>query len=184
MSNRLLSVENSVLLVVDVQEKFIDVVHEGEKLVEKTGILVQAASELGVPVVVSEQYTKGLGFTAPEVKALLPENTVVLEKAAFGCLADEAIRQHLTGLDRKQVLVCGLEAHVCVSQTVLQLLAEGYEVHVAYDAVTSRHKKSIKIALAKLEQAGAVPCSVEMALFEWMRCSTHPSFKTIQALIK
>src|SRR5690349_7099792 len=128
--SRLLSADNSMLLVIDVQEKFVPVIHDCDELVEKIEVLVQAAKRLNVPVVISEQYPAGLGPTVGELKNILPETAIVMEKTAFGCLGDQGMRDTIAGLNRRQVIVCGIEAHVCVNQTVHQLLADGYEVHV------------------------------------------------------
>ena len=181
----MLSVDNSVLLVVDIQEKFAPILPDSERLIQNAGILIDAARELGVPIVVSEQYPKGLGHTVPQLLEKLPaENAAVLEKTAFGCFEDSGIRAHLAALGRRQVLVCGLETHICVNQTAHQLLHAGYEVHIAEDAVASRAEQNREIALRKLRHSGAIASCVEMALFEWIADAKHPRFKQVQALIK
>jgi nicotinamidase-related amidase len=147
-------------------------------------VLVRAASILGIPVIVSEQYPKGLGHTVSKIKEVLPENALILDKTAFGCLGDNGIKAALAKVKRTQVLVCGLETHVCVNQTVHQLLDEGYEVHLATDALASREASNKSVGLRKMEQAGAIPSCVEMALFEWMGHSKHADFKELQGLIK
>jgi nicotinamidase-related amidase len=173
-----------MLLVVDIQEKFAAAINDFERVVERTGILIQACGQLGVPVVVSEQYPKGLGHTVPELSALLPPDATVLEKTAFGCGRDPQILAHLESLGRSQVMVCGLESHVCVNQTVHQLLAHAFQVHLIQDAIVARHQRDHKTALAKMQQSGAIPSGVEMALFELMADARHPSFKSLQSLIK
>jgi nicotinamidase-related amidase len=175
---------DSLLLVVDVQSRFVPVIHEGEVLVQHVGILMQAANLMGIPTLVSEQYPKGLGYTDERLQAFYGENTHRLEKEAFGCGADEAMAAWLKGQHKKQIVVCGIEAHVCVSQTVHQLLRVGYEVFLVENAVSSRTLENKRIALNRMASSGAVSVSTEMVLFEWMQTASHPNFKAIQALIK
>lgn len=182
--SRLLQADQAVLLVVDIQEKFATVLDDFERIVDRTGILMQACIQLNIPVVVSEQYPKGLGYTVPALRHILPANATILEKTAFGCGQDPTILTHLQTLQRSQVMVCGLESHVCVNQTVHQLLSHSFQVHLIQDAVAARHKHDHKTALAKMQQSGAIPSCVEMALFELMGDARHPCFKPLQALIK
>jgi nicotinamidase-related amidase len=182
--SRLLRPESALLLVVDVQEKFAPAINRFEHMTSRIRVLLQACGLLQVPVLVSEQYVKGLGHTVPQVLEVLPEDSLILEKTAFGCGADPAILQALTESGRRQIMVCGIEAHVCVNQTVHQLLTEDYQVHLIRDAVSSRHPADIETALAKMTQSGAIPSCVEMALFELMTDAKHPLFKEVQALIK
>jgi len=184
LSSRLLNPENTVLLVVDIQEKFLSVLPEPQTLLERVGVLVETCRQLGIPIVVTEQYPKGLGHTASALAERLPDTAVTLEKAAFGCGRDPEIFNHLAGLKRSQVLVCGIETHICVNQTVHQLLESGYQVHLVQDAVSSRHYRDHETALAKMQQSGAIPACVEMALFELLGTSRHPLFKQLQALVK
>jgi nicotinamidase-related amidase len=182
-ASRLLQADQAVLLVVDIQEKFA-ALDEFDRIVERTRILIQACTQLEIPVVVSEQYPKGLGHTVAALHTELPANAVILEKTAFGCGQDPAILDHLQRLQRTQVMVCGLESHVCVNQTVHQLLGHSFQVHLIQDAVTARHKRDHNIALAKMQQSGAIPSCVEMALFELMQDAKHACFKSLQTLIK
>lgn len=184
MTSRLLNAGESVLLVVDLQERLLSAMDQAERLVRNASILVKACSRLGVPVVVSEQYPQGLGPTASEIKAVLPEGATVLEKTAFGCLGDCGIRDHLDKLGRRQVILCGIEAHVCVNQTAHQLLEAGYQVHLAQDTTGSRSKKDYKTALLKMAQGGVIPSNVEMILFELLADARHEAFKEIQAFVK
>jgi len=184
MSNRLLRPETSCLLVVDIQEKFVPVIHEYDRVIANTRILLKAAGLLEVPVIVSEQYPKGLGHTVAELVDAFPLKTEVHDKTAFGCLEDAALRERLDALGRKQVVVAGIEAHVCVNQTVNQLLGAGYEVHLVEDALGSRIPESREIAVRKMVSCGAIASCVEMALFEWLGDAKHPRFKDVQALIK
>ena len=190
-SQRLLKASETVLLVVDIQEKLLAAMNadHGFRLVENTGILIKACRQLQIPIIVSEQYPKGLGHTYASLMALLAStgqdaNTKVIEKTAFGCMDDQGIRDAISWLRRRQVLVCGMEAHVCVSQTVHQLLSDSYSVHVVQDAVISRKTSDYKTAMQKMRHSGAVPSTTEMAVFELLADSKHEAFKEIQALIK
>lgn len=183
-ASRLLHPNHSLLLVVDVQEKFAPVIEHYERLLKKCAILIQACHVLEIPVVVSEQYPKGLGYTVEQLKRLLPAEAAVFEKISFGCGRSPELQQTLADLNRRQIIVCGIEAHVCVSQTVHQLLEEGYQVHTVQDAIGARHKLNYKAALAKMQQSGAIPATVEMALFELLGSASHKAFKQVQALIK
>lgn len=184
LAPRLLNPENAVLLVVDIQEKFLPGLAEPQMILERVGILAEVCQQLGLPIVVTEQYPKGLGHTAAALAKRLPDTAVILEKAAFGCGRDAGITNHLAGLQRSQILVCGIETHICVNQTVHQLLESGYQVHLVQDAVSSRHDRDHEVALAKMLQSGAIPACVEMALFELLGTSRHPLFKQLQALVK
>jgi nicotinamidase-related amidase len=172
--------ERAALVVVDVQEAFRKAVPSFERTAESAGKLVQGAAELGVPIAVTEQYPQGLGHTVPEVAEHLPQGTEPIEKVRFS--AAEADGFDLGGRD--QALVCGIETHVCVNQTVLDLLDEGLEVHVVADAVASRTDENRELGLHKAERAGAVLTSVETALFELLRGSDASEFKQVQALVK
>ena len=166
-------------MVVDVQEAFRPAVLDFERVVGNTATLVRGAHALAVPVVVTEQYPKGLGRTVPEVAEHL-NGTEPIEKVCFSAAAAD-------GFDtagRKQALLCGIETHVCVSQTAHDLLERGFDVHVARDAVTSRSEENREVGLRKMERAGAVVTSVETALFELLGAAGSDEFKTVQRLIK
>jgi nicotinamidase-related amidase len=172
--------ERATLVVVDVQEAFRKAVPPFDEIARAAGTLVQGVAAMNVPVVVTEQYPKGLGVTVPEVAEHLPDGVQPLEKVRFS--ATEADGFDLG--DRDQALVCGVETHVCVNQTVLDLIERGVEVHVARDAVGSRTKDNWKLGLHKVESAGAVITSVETALFELLGGSDAAEFKQVQALVK
>jgi nicotinamidase-related amidase len=172
--------ERAALVVVDVQEAFRKAVPDFGEVAAAAGTLAEGAASLGVPVIVTEQYPQGLGRTVPEVAEHLPEGTGPLEKVRFSAV--EADGFDLDG--RGQAIVCGVEAHVCVNQTVLDLLDRGVEVHLATDAVGSRTEENRSLGIHKAEQAGAVLTSVETALFELLRGSDAPEFKQVQGLVK
>jgi nicotinamidase-related amidase len=174
-----LEADRTILVVVDVQEGFRKAIPGFEKVAKATGTLIEGAEAIGVPIVVTEQYPKGLGETAPEVAEHLPEGTEPLEKVVFS--AAEAEGFDLQGRD--QALVCGIETHVCVNQTVLDLLESGVDVEVAEDAVGSRTEENKRVGLHKMEAAGAVLTSVETALFELLGRAGTDEFKRVQKLI-
>jgi nicotinamidase-related amidase len=177
--SRVLDRDRAALVVVDVQEAFRPAVGEFETVARNAGILVQGARALDLPVVVTEQYPKGLGHTVPEVADHL-DGVEPLEKVVFS-----AARADGFGLgDRDQALVCGIEAHVCVEQTVQDLLDRDVEVHVAADAVTSRSALNRRLGVEKMERSGAWVTSTEMALFELVGRAGTDEFKRIQALVK
>jgi nicotinamidase-related amidase len=171
--------DRAALVVVDVQEGFRQAIPDFERVAKATATLIEGAEAIGIPVIVTEQYPKGLGETASEVAEHLPDDTEPLEKVVFSAADAEGF--DLGGRD--QVLVCGIETHVCVNQTVLDLLDGGTEVQVAEDAVSSRTEENKRVGLHKMERAGAVLTSVETALFELLGRAGTDEFKTVQRLI-
>ena len=179
----MLDKKDCVLVIIDVQEKLVNAL-EKDTIIKKTATLAQAAKIIGIPTIVTEQYPKGLGSTVTQVKEAFGDDTVVLEKTSFSAMKEEAFFSHLKSHNRKQVLICGIETHICVHQTVSGLLAEGYEVYVAKDACASRAKYEFKQGIELMQSNGAKICCVEIALFEWLRTSKDEHFKEIQTLIK
>jgi nicotinamidase-related amidase len=174
-----LSAGTSMLCVIDVQERLVPAMSDGATAVSRCRRLAEAAGLLGVPIVATEQYRKGLGATVPELAPLLPPP---LEKLSFSCCgADGFLAAIPAGVG--QLVLCGLETHVCVAQTALDLLAAGYAVFLGVDAITSRHGCDRDIALRRLEAAGAVPTTSEAILFEWCRSASHPQFQAIRKLV-
>lgn len=179
MSARKLDADRAALVVVDVQDAFRKAVPDFERVARASATLVRGAEAIGIPIVVTEQYPQGLGGTVPEVRELFGDDFEPVEKVVFS--AAEAEGFDLGGRD--QALVCGIETHVCVNQTALDLLADGLEVHVCEDAVGSRFAESKQVGLQRMERAGAVLTSVETALFELLRGSDAAEFKEVQALV-
>jgi nicotinamidase-related amidase len=177
--SRNLDRDRTVLVVVDVQEAFRDVVGEFDAVAGNAAVLVRGARILGVPVLVTEQYPRGLGETVAELAEHL-DGIPRLEKVVFSAAQAEGF--DLGGRD--QALVCGIETHVCVAQTVADLLDEGLDVQVATDAVSSRTAANRRAGLAKMEATGAMLTSTEMALFELLGRAGTPEFKEVQALVK
>lgn len=171
--------DNTCLLLVDIQERLLPAMHDAAATLENIVWLTRIAQRLGVPVAAGEQYPKGLGHTHPELRALLPSEAVA-EKLEFSCVAAQCL-PHLPGGARRQVIVCGLEAHVCVLQTALELRALGRDVFVVADCVSSRRPADKELALARLRAHGVEIVSREMVVFEWLRRSGTPEFKEISA---
>lgn len=182
MHKKLLKQDDAVLLIIDVQEKFKKAMPNYEEIVHNVATLAKAAQILELPVVYTEQYPKGLGATVEEVKKHL-DGAKYFEKNQFSCCKDEYLMEYMEKLGRKQVIVCGLETHVCVSQTALDLLHFELQPHIIKDAVVSRSKENKKIGIEKMVNAGAIISCVEMALFELMKSAKHQCFKDVQKLI-
>jgi nicotinamidase-related amidase len=180
---RMLAAERSALLVIDLQESYRGKLHEEARVLRGAARLLDAAGVLGVPVLLTEQYPKGLGPTREEIASHLLPGCVRFEKTAFSALAAPGLLAHLRGLERDQVVVAGIETHVCVNQTVHGLLAEGLQPHVVRDAIGARFALEDEMGFAKLLGSGAVPGSVESVLFEWLRDSRAPTFKAVQKLV-
>jgi nicotinamidase-related amidase len=171
--------ERAALVVIDVQEAFRKALPDFNEVARATAALIGGAEATGVPIVVTEQYPKGLGHTAEEIARRLPEGVEPVEKICFS--AAEADGFDLGGRD--QAIVCGIETHVCVNQTVLDLLDEDVEVHLVTDAVGSRSDENRRVGLQKAERAGAILTSVETALFELVGRAGSDEFKRIQNLV-
>ena len=172
------------LLVVDIQEAFRSVMADFDRLASRTSTAIRGFQVLELPVFVTEQYPKGLGRTAVEICNVLPADFEYIEKTAFSSCGAAVLEQRFQEAGVEQVVVCGLETHVCVNQTVHDLLDRGFDVHLLTDCVASRFEHDKQAGLAKIFASGAVPSSIEMALFELMRDARHDKFKQIQQLIK
>ena len=174
----------TALIVVDLQEAFRGVVIDFDRIASRIAVMVQGAALLNVPILVTEQYPQRLGRTAQVVLNVLPADVNVVDKTAFSSCAAATFLEQLEATKAKQVLLCGLESHVCVNQTAHDLLASVYQVHLLMDCITSRKQDDRDIGIEKMCTSGTVPSSVEMALFELMRDSRHEQFKAVQRLIK
>ncbi|MCL2492733.1 MAG: hydrolase [Clostridiales bacterium] len=176
--------EKTVLVVVDMQERLIPAMREGKRAAAQAAKLIRGCEALGIPVLTTQQYTKGLGETVPEVKEAYAAFSHI-EKSAFSVMGEPAFVSALEKNGRKSVIICGVETHVCVLQSSLDMLAAGYDVFLATDAVSSRKEMDEKPGKKRLVQAGVVPTSVESALFELLdNDSKSDTFKTISKLIK
>jgi nicotinamidase-related amidase len=176
--------KKSVLVIVDVQEAFRSVIYDMPLIATSISTAVRGMQILGVPVVVTEQYPKGLGPTVEEISAVLTEEMPVVEKTSFGAYGEPRFVSALEETGAKQILLCGIETHICVNQTAHGLLAAGYDVHLLTDCVGSRFAKDKEAGLKKMAASGVTASSVEMAFFEMLGDAGNAKFKEIQALIK
>ncbi|KAA2234689.1 isochorismatase family protein [Salinarimonas soli] len=183
----LLDARRSILVVVDIQERLLPVMQEPERVVRSTAMLLAGAGRLQVPVLVTEQYPRGIGHTVGPLREALPEGARVVEKLAFSGAREPAVAQAAEALragGRDQLVVAGIEAHVCVLQTALGFRALGYEVAVVADAVSSRAAHSLSAATARLLHAGCQWVTTEMVLFEWLERAGTEDFRALLPLIK
>ncbi len=180
----ILKPSQTALVIVDFQEAFRSAIPEFPQLVSHIWTAVRGFQILNLPIIITEQYPKGLGRTAEEILLALPEDFEFIEKSAFSSCGAAAFTEKLKSADISQVVLAGLETHICVNQTAHDLLNENFEVHLLYDCVGSRFTRDKETALRKLEASGVVPSTVEMALFELMTDAKNEQFKTIQELIK
>jgi nicotinamidase-related amidase len=180
-----LQAEQCALVVIDIQEKLLPPIFQKEQLVRNSQLLIRAAGILKIPALVSTQYAKGLGTTVPEISSLLP-GTDAIDKTLFSCFGSDvfcSVLKRLPG-QRNTLLLCGMESHICVTQTALAALREGYLVHVASDAVSSRTEWNWKIGLDRMRAAGAIISSTEMIIYELMRSSSSAAFKELLPHLK
>lgn len=175
--------DDALLLVIDVQEKFEPVIPNIADVVRNTAILVRGCRELHVPILVTEQYPKGLGHTIPAVAEALGDFTP-MEKMAFSLFREESIHSEINDVGRRDLIILGVEAHVCVIQTVLDARLHGFKVHLVSDAVSSRNPFNTDIAIQRAIQAGAFISSTEMLLFQMLETAADPSFRTISKIVK
>jgi nicotinamidase-related amidase len=185
VARRPLEAEQCALVVVDIQEKLLPPIFNKESLVRNSQLLIRLARILSMPVLVTTQYVKGLGPTVAEIASLLSD-VPATDKLEFSCFGSDQFRSRLKGLpgNRNTVLLCGMESHICVMQTALGALNDGYLVHVASDAVGSRAEWNWKIGLERMKAAGAVISSTEMMMYELLRCSGTPQFKELLPYLK
>jgi nicotinamidase-related amidase len=183
----LLAAHRSQMLIVDVQERLVPAMLAPDRLLANLTVLLRAAAYLGVPVLASEQYPQGLGRTVPDVAALLAAAgdpaAVPAEKVHFSCAAEPGVADRLAP-GRDQIVIAGIETHVCVLQTALDLRALGRSCFVVADACSSRTVSSIELALARLRGAGVTVVSTEMVLFEWLHRAATPAFKALSPLVR
>ncbi len=179
-----LNINDSLVLIIDVQEKLLNAVFNKENLEKRASIIAKSARILEIPVIVTEQYPNGLGSSAESLKKCLKVNTLFFEKTAFSALDNEEIKAAIKNSGRRQIVLLGIETHICVSQTAAALINEGYEVHVIKDACGSRVEAEFLAGLDRMKDKGAHILTTEIALFEWLKGAKHPKFKEIQVLIK
>jgi nicotinamidase-related amidase len=183
----LMDQERSHLLVVDLQARLMPAILDGDAIVPRVNILLKAAGRLGVPVTVTEQYPQGLGPTVPAVLETVPADAVVLPKTSFSAAGDPATAERVTSLrgrGRNQLVICGVESHVCVLQTTLGFRNAGFDVFVVADAVSSRSAHSVSAACARLLHAGCHWVTTEMVVFEWLERAATEDFRALAPLLK
>ena len=180
----LLDRDRSTLVLIDLQEGYRGALHGWDRVAAASTVLVQGAAILGVPLVVTEQYPRGLGHTADDVAARFPAGVAVVEKMTMSCCGAPEFIERLAATGCRQVLVAGIETHACVNQTVHDLLALGYQVHVARDATSSRRPADVDPAWEKMRASGMLPTSSEQALLELIRTAGAAEFKSLQRLLK
>jgi nicotinamidase-related amidase len=180
-----LEAERCALIVIDIQEKLLPPIFQKEQLIRNTQLLIKLAASLNIPTILTAQYAKGLGPTVPEIASMLPE-TKAIDKQAFSCFGSDVFCSMLKRMpgNRNTVLLCGMESHICVMQTALGALRDGYLVHVASDAVSSRAEWNWKIGLERMRAAGAIISSTEMMIYELLRSADAPAFKEMLRHLK
>ncbi|MFY9907033.1 MAG: hydrolase [Terriglobales bacterium] len=185
MARRPLEAEQCALIVVDMQEKLLPPIWEKARLVRNVQLLIRLAGILKIPAVVTTQYAKGLGSTVPDIASLLPD-TPSIDKLMFSCFGSDVFCSLLKRIpgQRTTVLLCGMETHICVMQTALGALRDGYLVHVASDAVSSRTELNWRIGLDRMRAAGAILSSAEMMIYELLRSSGAPAFRELLPYLK
>jgi len=185
MARRPLEAEQCALIVVDMQEKLLPPIWEKERLVRNVQLLIRLAGILKIPALVTTQYAKGLGNTVPDIASMLPD-TLPIDKLMFSCFGSDVFCSMLKRLpgQRTTILLCGMETHICVMQTALGALRDGYLVHVAADAVSSRTELNWRIGLDRMRAAGAIPSSTEMMIYELLRSSGAPAFREMLPYLK
>ncbi len=177
-------IDDTIVVIVDVQDRMMSVIHEGEALQQRIATLVRGARILGLPILTTEQYPSGLGATTATVQEALGDEYAPLEKMSFSAAKDRAFLQAFEASGRHQILLCGVEAHVCVYQTARDLHNLGYTVEVVADAIGSRHPQDRNVALDRLKHHGIDFTTVEMTLFDMMETAEYERFKEISALVK
>jgi nicotinamidase-related amidase len=183
-ASQVLHPERTALVVVDLQERLLPAIAEGERVLRNSVLLLRLAEILALPVLLTTQYARGLGPTVPPVLEAAP-GVAPLDKVSFGCFGNPEFLERLAALDgRDQLVVAGIESHICVAQTVLGALERGYAVHVASDAIGSRTAENRSIGLDRMTRAGAVISSAEMAVYELLGRSDGAAFKKMLPLLK
>jgi len=182
----LCDVNDSTLVIIDVQTRLTAAMPTKvlARLKRNISLLIKAANLLEIPILATEQYPAGLGPLEPEIVEILPENTPRFEKTCFSCADADNFLEQLSDIGRKQVILVGIEAHVCVLQTAIDLLIEGFNVFVVIDGVCSRQRENYETALQRMRQSGIITCNAESVLFEWLKNAKQEHFKTLSALVR
>jgi nicotinamidase-related amidase len=179
----ILTKDDTALIIVDVQEKLLPYVTDKEEVVKNLKMLIRFAYIMGIPIILTEHYPKGLGRTVPEIKEVL-KNYESFEKVIFSCFGSEEFKSKLKELEIKTLMLAGIESHICVQQTALDALNAGYKVHIIADAISSRTLRNLKVGIEKVRQFGGVISSTEMAMYEIMERADTMEFKEVLKLVK
>lgn len=179
----LLSREDAALVIIDIQEKLFPLVAEKKKVLRNLRKIIQFAKIINMPIILTEQYPKGLGQTIPEIKELLPDIEPI-EKIEFNSFHSKKFREAVESLGVKTLIIAGIEAHVCISQTSIEGVNNGYRVCVLSDAVSSRYPEDKEVALERMMQSGVIIASTEMVMFELLRKAGTREFKEVLEIIK
>lgn len=183
MQPELLDRDRSALVLIDVQERLFPYVHDGAHMLERIDLLLSAAKIMHIPFIVTEQYPKGLGGTIEPIRKILPDAAPVT-KMDFSCASEPGFMEKLSSLGRDQIVLAGIEAHICVAQTAIELARAARSVYVAADAVSSRRPQDVETALRRLERSGVAVTTSEAVVFEWLRRAGTEEFKALQPKIK
>src|SRR5574344_21312 len=179
----MLNADNNLLIVIDIQEKLTKVAFNGNNIAENANKLATAANILSIPIIATEQYPKGLGNTVEKLKSNINKDNII-EKTAFSAMKEDPFSKKIHDFNKKQIYICGIETHICVLQTALDLIKKGYEVFIVKDATSSRYESDYQAGLELLKQYGVKITCTEIVLFQWLETSKNPHFKEIQSLIK
>ncbi len=177
---------NSTLVIIDVQERLTEAMPAKVlfRLKKNITLLIKAADSLSIPIFATEQYPKGLGSMEQEIVEILPSNALRFEKTCFSCVGADNFLEKLKSSGKKQIILLGLEAHVCVLQTAIDLLVNDYQVFVVIDGICSRHRENYEASLLRMRQSGIITCIAESVLFEWLRDSKNEHFKMLSELVR
>lgn len=186
LNEKLCHAQHSQLLIIDIQERLASAMPTEvlENVIKNNNVLLTAANALEIPVIHSEQYPKGLGKTVAEITEKIPKSGISIEKTCFSCSETKGFHDLLAKNKRQQIIITGIESHICVLQSAIQLQHHGYAVFVVEDAICSRKKLNHHNAIERLRQNGIIVSNVESVLFEWLRDAAHPEFKKLSQLIK
>lgn len=176
--------DDSVLVVVDIQPTFLKPILEADRVLKRSRFLVEAARTLGVPIFVTEQYPERMGHTDESILQALPESATIAPKMSFSCVGCASFAEQIGKGARRQAVLCGIETHICVSQTAHELAGMGLTVFVAADAVSSRTQDRHEIGLDRMVAAGITSAHSESIVYEWMRSAEHPLFREVLSIVK
>ena len=179
----MININDSAFVVIDIQEKLVKAVNNAHSIAQNAQKLAQLASLLSVPMLVTEQYPKGLGQSIEDLKNSLPQDTPIIEKSAFSALKEDEFRIQLSKINKKQIILAGIETHICVLQTALELAQNGYEVYVLQDVTASRNETEHLAGIDLMKQHSIKIITLEILLFILLQTSKHPRFKEVQKLI-